>query len=141
MNLPIAEVIHQSITSGTVATDQERRPTTSSGWYLLTRWGRARSRPSASLARFSDTAGNRLGAGPGASSSRRADDLTRPEFAVSISGSAADRVAATGRTTDAVGIRVTATETLQATPDLYLVSFGYREAAAAVEDDPATDTP
>ena len=138
VNLPIAEIIHQSITSGT---GDDKRTTNHILWLVLADPLGPGAKPTVSIVgTILDTAGNRLGAGAGAASSRRADDLTRPEFSVSITGSAADRVAATGRTTDTVGIRVTATEPLAATPDLYLVSFSYRDAKAAVKDNPDTDT-
>ena len=138
VNLPIAEIIHQSITSGT---GNDKRTTNHILWLVLADPLGPGAKPTVSIVgTILDTAGNRLGAGAGAASSRRADDLTRPEFSVSITGSAADRVAATGRTTDTVGIRVTATEPLAATPDLYLVSFSYRDAKAAVKDNPDTDT-
>ena len=132
VNLPIAEVIHQSITSGT---GTAKKTTNHIVWLVLADPLGPGARPQVSIVgTILDTAGNRLGAGQGLSSSRRAEDLTRPEFSVSITGSVSDRVGSNGRSNDPIHIRVTATETLQATPDLFLVTF-----TGGVADDPETE--
>ncbi len=136
VNLPIAEVIHPTLTSS--RTVDERTTTTTTNhivWLVLEDPLTPGARPTVNIVgTILDTAGNRLGAGQGSASSRRADDETKPEFAVQASASVADRTAATGKVGDRVTITVTATETLQRTPSIHLVQFGYRADDDATED-------
>lgn len=71
---------------------------------------------------ISDLAGNRLGAGA-KGSSLVATDKTSPVFDVSVSGSVAERVAATGERTDQVTIRIVANEGLRNVPTLRVASL------------------
>ncbi len=134
VELPIEELIHPTITSSRT-TDGKTVTTTTNHivWLVLVDPLAPGARPTVNIVgTILDTAGNRLGAGQGSASSRRADDETRPEFTVRATGSVAERAAATGSVDDRVTIRVTSTEALQRTPSIYLVQFDYQK------DDPDT---
>ena len=128
--LTVTEVIHPNIPVG------DTPATTNHVVYLvLADPLAAGAKPTISIVgTITDVAGNRLGSGS-PNATIPAIDETRPEFGVTVAGDIADRTAATGTVT----IRVAATEPLQRTPTLRLVTFEYDAGTPADEEaDPPT---